>query len=277
MSLVLDSVLIALLSLSSAAAPQAAPAAPKPAPAPKAEPAKPEAAKPDAVKAGAAKPDAAKPDAAKAGAAKPDEAKPSAMAPEVKALVDRMQAFYEKTSDFTARFRQEYTYKAFKRTQISTGTVLFKKPALMRWEYKEPSPRTFVLSGDKVYAYDPQGQTLTKGSINTNQLSASVTFLWGRGHLANEFSIAKVACEKCQGTLLELTPLQPDPRFRKVRLEVDPKSAQVLRSVVVDPDGSENAISFLDLKTNTGVDAEAFKLEPPENVRIIDMTRAQPQ
>src|SRR5262245_6892307 len=29
----------------------------------------------------------------------------------VKGLVDRMQAFYEKTADFQAQFRQDYTYK----------------------------------------------------------------------------------------------------------------------------------------------------------------------
>jgi len=262
MSLVLDSVVIALLSLSSAATPQAAPAAPPLAP---------------RVAPEAPKPAATQPEAPKPGAPKPEASKPEPMTPEVKALVERMQSFYEKTSDFTAHFRQEYTYKVFKRTQISTGTVTFKKPGLMRWEYQEPSPRTFVLAGDNVYAYDPKGQTLTKGSINSNQLSASVTFLWGRGRLASEFSIAQVACPKCQGTFLELTPLKPEPRFRKVRFEVEPKTAQVVRSVVVDPDGSENAISFLELKTNAGISVDAFKLETPEDVRIIDMTQTPPR
>ena len=42
-------------------------------------------------------------------------------APDVKALVDRVPAFYEKTNDFTADFKQDYTYKAFKRTQRSSG------------------------------------------------------------------------------------------------------------------------------------------------------------
>ena len=45
------------------------------------------------------------------------------MAPAVKTLVDRMQAFYETTSDFSADFRQDYFYKISKRTQTSTGTT----------------------------------------------------------------------------------------------------------------------------------------------------------
>ncbi|PTL79138.1 outer membrane lipoprotein carrier protein LolA [Vitiosangium sp. GDMCC 1.1324] len=195
------------------------------------------------------------------------------IAPEVKDLVDRMQAFYAKTQDFTADFKQDYKYKALRRTQSSTGTVIYKKPGLMRWEYEKPSKRTFVLAGEKVYAYDPEAQTLSVGRIDTSQLSASVTFLFGQGKLADEFSITKGECKDCKGTLLVLDPLKNEPRFRQVRLEVDPKTAQVLKSTVVDPDGSENAIAFLNLKTNVGIDADRFKINPPEGTRIDDFTK----
>lgn len=210
------------------------------------------------------------PAAPKAEAPKAPEKK---IAPEVKELVERMQAFYEKTQDFSADFKQDYQYKALRRTQTSTGTVIYKKPGLMRWEYLKPSARTFVLAGEKVYAYDPEAQTLSVGRIDTSQLSASVTFLFGQGRLADEFSISKGACKDCKGTLLVLDPLKADPRFRQVRLEVDPKTAQVLKSTVVDPDGSENAIAFLNLKTNVGIGADAFKINPPEGTRIDDYTK----
>lgn len=216
------------------------------------------------------------PAAPKAEAPKAAEAPKTAekkLAPEVKELVDRMQAFYEKTQDFSSDFKQDYKYKALRRTQSSTGTVIYKKPGLMRWEYQKPSARTFVLAGEKVYAYDPEAQTLSVGRIDTSQLSASVTFLFGQGKLADEFSISKGACKDCKGTLLVLDPLKPDPRFRQVRLEVDPKTAQVLKSTVVDPDGSENAIAFLNLKTNVSVAADAFKINPPEGTRIDDYTK----
>lgn len=210
------------------------------------------------------------------------------MAPAVKTLVDRMQAFYETTSDFSADFRQDYFYKISKRTQTSTGTVLFRKPGLMRWDYAKPSAKTFVLAGVKVYMHDPEAKLLTVASIGTSKLSASVTFLFGQGKLADEFAITQKDCAKCTGTLLQLDPLVPDARFTRIFLEVDPKSAQVLKSTVVDPDGSENAISFLNLKTNTGpawdggtgsVDPR-FKLSPPPDTQVQDFTMgvgAQPK
>jgi outer membrane lipoprotein carrier protein len=215
---------------------------------------------------------------------KPADIKPPAevkviaapMAPDVKALVDRVQAFYEKTTDFTADFKQDYTYKAFKRTQSSSGKVTYAKPAQMRWDYLKPAPRTFVLSKDRVTMLDPEAMTMTTTSIATSQLSASVTFLWGQGKLADEFSIAKKDCKDCKGTLLELTPLKPDPRFQRVMLEVDPKSATVLKSTVIDPDGSENAITFGTMQLNTGVDRAKFKLVPPAGTQVIDYTKSKP-
>jgi outer membrane lipoprotein carrier protein len=209
--------------------------------------------------------------------AAPAPSGPAAMNPDVKALVDRMQAFYEKVQDFTADFSQSYTYKMAKRIQTSTGKVTFKKPGMMRWEYEKPTPKTFVLAGDRAYTYDPQAMLLTKAAFDQSQLSASVTFLFGTGKLEKEFTISRVDCPKCTGTLLELLPLKPDPRFKKVRLEVDPKTAQVLRSIVYDPDGSENAITFSNLKTNVGVNKDVFVLNAPEGTQIQDLTAPAPK
>ncbi len=208
-------------------------------------------------------------------AAAPATAAERPMAPEVKALVERMQGFYERTQDFTADFRQEYLYKTFNRTVVSTGTVAFQKPAKMRWEYLTPSKRTFVLSGERIYALDPEAQTLTKAALPTSQLSASVTFLWGKGKLADEFDISRTECKECLGTLLTLVPKKPDARFREVQLDIDPKTAQVRRSIVIDPDGSRNAITFSGLKMNVGLPKDTFQLTPPPGTQIIDTTAAR--
>jgi outer membrane lipoprotein carrier protein len=208
-------------------------------------------------------------------AASPAPAAGHAMSPEVKALVERMQGFYEKTQEFTADFRQEYVYKTFNRTVVSTGTVAFQKPAKMRWEYLTPSKRTFVLSGERIYTLDPEAQTLTKAALPTSQLSVSVTFLWGKGKLPDEFDISRTECKECLGTLLTLVPKKPDARFREVQLDIDPKTAQVRRSIVIDPDGSRNTITFSSLKTNVALPKDTFQLTPPPGTQIIDTTAAR--
>ncbi len=198
------------------------------------------------------------------------------MTPEVKALVERMQATYETMQDFSAEFEQEYFFKTFKRKQVASGKLTYKKAALMRWEYLKPTVRTLVLAGDRVYLHDPDAKTLTRAPMSTNQLSASVTFLWGQGNLAKEFTITQKACAACTGTQLELVPLKVDPRFQKLLLELDPATARVIKSVVVDPDGSTNTITYKSLVTNTGVGEAFFKLTPPPGTQVQDFMKGAP-
>jgi len=188
-------------------------------------------------------------------------------------LVDRVQAFYEKIQDFSANFEQRYHYKTFDRTQASSGRVIFKKPARMRWDYEKPTKRSFLITENQVLALDMAAMTLTKTSIETDKLSAAVTFLWGRGNLKEEFNIAQVECKGCKEVRLELVPKKAEPRFQKLFLDVNPKTAQVVQSIVVDPDGSENRIRFLNWKENQNLKMELFKLSVPDGTQFLDMTK----
>jgi outer membrane lipoprotein carrier protein len=54
---------------------------------------------------------------------------------------------------------------------------------------------------------------------------------------------------------------------------VDTHTAQVLKQTMVELDGSENTISFLNLKANVGVEADSFTLNPPDGTYINDLTK----
>ncbi len=246
-----------MLSLVIAVALAAAPASPAAAaPAPAAPSAAPKAeAKSEAQTAPKAEPKAAPAD------------------PEVQKAVAQMQKFYEDTQDFSARFEQSYSYKTFARKTTASGTMKFMKAgASMRWDYLKPEEKVFVVAANKVYAYVKEAKQLTVSPIDTDKLSTSVTFLWGKGKLDREFDIRRAQRKDLKGGIaLELTPKTPDPRFQKVFFLLDPKSYEVKESIVVDPDGSENRIAFLDPKINQGLTKEAFAIEPPADTQIIRM------
>jgi outer membrane lipoprotein carrier protein len=221
---------------------------------------------------------AAKPAATPAPAAPTPPPAAAPLDPEVKHAVDQMQRFYEETRDFEARFEQRYTYKSFGRTTKASGRVRFLKAGRsMRWDYDKPNEKVFVINGNKVYAYDKEAKQLTISGIDTERLSASITFLWGQGKLEREFDIKKASRQDLQGGLaLELTPKSPDPRFQKVFFLLDPKSYAVRETIVVDPDGSENRVSFLEVKTNSGFGKEAFGIEPPPDTQILRLDGSGP-
>lgn len=196
--------------------------------------------------------------------------------PEVTAAVARMQKFYENTKDFTARFRQTYLYKSLNHTTEAEGRVRFlKEGGQMRWDYLDKAgveQRIFVITGNRVYAFDREAKQLTISGIDTDKLSASVTFLMGKGKLEREFDIRRAKREDLTGGLaLELTPKKPDGRFDRIYFVVDPVTSAVMTSVVVDPDGSENRIDFKELKANGGIDPKVFRIDPPAGTQILDL------
>jgi outer membrane lipoprotein carrier protein len=177
------------------------------------------------------------------------------------ALAQKVQGFYEKTTDLEARFVQTYTYAAFGRTQVSKGTLKVKKPGKLRWDYASPAKKTIVVNGSRLVQYEPEAnQAYVDEHFDASAMSAAVTFLLGKGRLDREFDLA----EDGEGRLV-LTPKKPDPRVAKVVLTVGDSGA-VKETRVEDGSGNVNAVAFEDLKRNVGLGDQAFARELPKDV-----------
>jgi len=209
------------------------------------------------------------------------------MDPSVQKQVAAVQAFYEKTHDLTAHFEQRYHYASFNRTQQSAGQVVIRKPKkgaagaagspAMRWDYQTPEAKSIVVTGGYVYMYQPESLQLTKSSLDLSTLSASITFLWGAGSLTDSFYISRAERKDLTpGVALELVSKKPDARFQRVFMLIDPKTAQVTQTIVVDPDGSENHMTFSDMKVDQGVPDSRFHLDVAPGTQVTDLTHGAP-
>src|SRR3954467_11910390 len=128
------------------------------------------------------------------------------------AIARRVQAYYAQTKDFSAIFRQRYTYVSIGRVEDSEGTVQVKKPGFVRWDYVRPDKRTLYVQGKTLWIWRPEDQEAqVKRDFGGDQLSSAFTFLWGRGNLLKEFSphLVPVPAGLPAGDALELTPVKP--------------------------------------------------------------------
>jgi outer membrane lipoprotein carrier protein len=183
---------------------------------------------------------------------------------EASALTARVQAFYDRTRDLTARFVQTYTYRGFGRKQVSSGKLLVKKPGMMRWDYEKPEPKTVAVKGARLVQYEPEAnQAYVDEAFDSTALSAAVTFLIGKGDLRKEFQPSLD-----EGGGLVLRPRAPDPRVASITLSVAP-DGQVNATRVVDGSGNVNEIRFEDVRRNTGLPDLAFEVKLPAGVHRI--------
>jgi outer membrane lipoprotein carrier protein len=195
-------------------------------------------------------------------------------APDVDAIVDRLQKTYESTTDFNARFTQRYTMMVLKKSQESTGTVVFAKPGKMRWDYATPTKKSFIVANGKLHVVQPEDNTaLIDHCFKEDGLTASVSFLWGSGRIKEEFDVSPFTGTfgaKTDHHLL-LVPKAKNSVFAKIILVVDPVSSRVKQSVVVDPQGNVNQFIFDDAKFNTGVKDTRFDVALPPSMAVSRM------
>ncbi len=185
-------------------------------------------------------------------------------------VASRLQAIYEKTTDFKAAFRQEYKSKALDRTKVSSGYIYVKKPGLMRWDYKKPRPKNFVADGKALFIYDPQlEQVMVDRSFSGSSMSTAVSFLWGKGKLVDDFKVSFSKDGKGDFYTLKLLP-KSTARFKELYFKVDKRTFFVRETLVVDPGGNTNRITFSKMKTNVGLKDEAFHFRIPDGVDVIE-------
>ena len=92
----------------------------------------------------------------------------SELQPEVsKTLVAAVEAQYKEFSELTAKFTQYSFFIGLGRKKEikSEGTVAFKKPGKMSWEYKTPEAQSFVTDGDTLWFYQPDLKQVTLGDF----------------------------------------------------------------------------------------------------------------
>src|SRR3954465_9045041 len=187
-----------------------------------------------------------------------------------RALAQRVQRFYAHSKDFSAAFRQHYTYTAIGRVEDSEGIVQVKKPGLVRWDYEKPERRTLYIENRPLWIWRPDDQEAqVKRDFGGDQLSSAFTFLWGKGDLLKEFSpkVVPVPAGLPAGDGLQLTPVKPVPGVARLLFVVG-KDGQVLASVVTNPQADVNQIVFSEPRVDQGLADALFHFEPPKGAYV---------
>ena len=169
-------------------------------------------------------------------------------------IVTKVQEFYKKTPQLTAKFRQTTMNVTFGVPQQSDGKVYLKKPGKMRWDYYSKRDKNLVTKsqisdGTTIWVVDKNGKWYYRQSLAKSALPVAVTFLTGTGDLKAEFKAEldrsglynKAAPDD---HVLKLTPKTPSVQIKALYLVVDPTNFRVKKSIVVNAANDTNQFQF---------------------------------
>ncbi|MEN6375760.1 MAG: outer membrane lipoprotein carrier protein LolA [Smithella sp.] len=190
-------------------------------------------------------------------------------------VVARLQQKYEKTRDFKAGFIQQTTIKSIKKTDTEEGTVFFKSPQNMLWNYSRPKAKKLVINSRKAWLYLPQEKVAyVQEADNILKSRTLIKFLSGLGKLENDFTIqyaAPQALDKQGNYLLYLIPREKAPTLQPFQVTVDKNTYLILQVSFADALGNTTLLKFSNISTNIGIAEKMFQFQPPKGVSIFNM------
>jgi outer membrane lipoprotein carrier protein len=186
---------------------------------------------------------------------------------DLKQVLDRLQRHYHDTNSFTAKFNEEIAAVGAPKKN-RTGTVSFRKPGRMRWEFDDPEKQTIVSDGETLYSYDPDLNQVVETPLKQALKSSSATsFLLGIGNINRDFKAAFAHPATPTG-LVDLI-LDAKTGGYKIEVGLDPKSYNLMTLTLTDQLGDVTRIDFSDIHDNVELPDSIFAFKTPEGADVV--------
>ena len=181
-------------------------------------------------------------------------------------VLDRLQRHYHDTNSFTANFNEEIaTVGAPKRQR--QGTVSFRKPGRMRWEFSDPEKQTIVSDGETLYSYDPDLNQVVETPLKQALKSSSATsFLLGIGNINHDFK-ARFTIPQTTGQIDLL--LDAKTGGYKIEVGLDQKTYNLISLTLIDQLGDTTKVDFTDIHDNVELPDSMFAFKVPAGADIV--------
>jgi outer membrane lipoprotein carrier protein len=186
-------------------------------------------------------------------------------------MAARLQATYDSTTSFTADFSQTTAMKLSRRSREGKGTLVIRKPGLMRWDYQEPDRQVLICDGEQMLMYFAGAeQMIVMSAQEYLQSDVTYAFFAGTGNVLRDFEVEGADEEFCCGAPpdLKLVPKKQHTQVDHIYIWLD-KKFMISMMRIIDHYGSITDLTFTNTKLDQPVAAERFKFIPPPGTEII--------
>lgn len=195
-----------------------------------------------------------------------------------KSLAHLLEEHYRQPRTLRALFLERYS-EGQKQARIESGTVYFRRPGQMRWEYDSPEKKLFLVDGKTTWFYVPYDHTVTKAPVKqSSDWRTPLALLTGKADLARLCSqIHEVAQTGVPSghAVLRCLPKEakghPDENsYTEVLVELDATTGELARIEIRQPGGIELEYRFGNWQTDIPLAGDLFRFQVPAGVAIVD-------
>ena len=195
-------------------------------------------------------------------------------------LIDKVIERYS-VFGFSAAFIQESVLKAMDITDTARGTVYFRRPGKMRWEYDKPEPQLIVSNGSNLWIYKPyENQVMTGKAPDLFGDGKGASFLSDIATIRDRFSIAPyTAGEKEKKNpdqeSFSLIPIKKHPDFAEIIIYVNINNFDIESVETKNVFGDITRIRMKDIRfydsKNAAMSDEMFGFKIPAGADVVQL------
>lgn len=159
-----------------------------------------------------------------------------------------------------ARFTQTYVPKGFSSGESESGTLFLALPDCLRWDYDEPYPKSFLLCGQDVYAWN-RGETVGRRSrVNARQEAGLDLLLLSVEELRSRYEASAGSAGE-----ISLVPLKaPASAPAQASLVLDSTGKRLSGLAYRDREGNLTRFALSEYRPRAAAEKDIF--QPPTGV-----------
>lgn len=188
-------------------------------------------------------------------------------APDVNALLIRLETKMSGVKSIKTDFRQEKRLAIFNQPIISKGKIFIQKPHLFSWRVQSPVRYTMLIKDDVIKQWDEEGNQIQQFSMSRNpgfSIAIAQMKVWFSGAYVSLLKDYAVKIISQDPIILEFAPIQSNPAFSlikcvKVFFEKDERYLQEI--IIQEKNGDTTILTFSSVKLNVPIDSSAWELK----------------
>jgi outer membrane lipoprotein carrier protein len=187
----------------------------------------------------------------------------------VEDVLRAVQARYADVNALHCSFEQENQYLGGENF-VQRGTLEMERPAMMRWDYNEPSRRQFISNGASLWVVHPEEKrAFVMEDVDAASQAQLFGFVIGLQDVRSHFDVQLVPDGGAQFIRLKLTPLEPMAGVDVVWVDVSPGDHAIAAVTIDDGMGNKTITRISDMSTVDDIADIRFNYEAPEGVELL--------
>jgi len=203
-----------------------------------------------------------------------DKAAPRPVDPAVREVLERMERAQAQVTSFRANVVETRTLALLEKPEILHGRLSLASPGKIRWEYRDPEARTYVLSDGQITGWIPAKNRVERMNVERREARLRRMFAIGQGADAvlRDFEVtraAKPSLPKSEELVLVPESRRMRKRVAEIRMWIDTDIDLPKKVLLLTGGGDSVEFALSSIEVNPVLAAEVFTVTIPKGAEEV--------